>query len=124
MDSFTQFEHPLPDFDEFWDELKEEAISNEDYEHVTELWDTFNLQNLGDLHDLYVISDVLLLTDTFEKYRKLCYSTYGLDPLHYYTLPGFSYDACLKYTKAKLEYIKDMDMLQMFECGIRGGIFI
>ena len=46
----------------------------------------------------------------------------GLDPSHYYTSPGFSFDAMLKFTKAELELLHDVDMYNMNEQGIRGGI--
>ena len=121
MDSFERFNETLPNIDAFYDELKEESITQDSYDHVVNVWNTFEMESLGDLHDLYVISDVLFLTDTFEKHRKLCYATYKLEPIHYYTLPGFTYDACLKITKVKLEYIKDIDMMQMIENGVRGG---
>lgn len=124
MDSFNKFQEGLPDKDHFYNDLKEDDISQEDYDHVTRLWAVFGLNNLGELHDIYVITDTLLLADAFEKHRKLCYLHFGLDPLHYYTLPGFSYDACMKYSGVKLEYIKDVDKLQMIERGIRGGISI
>ena len=88
---------------------------------MIDLWDLFNLGNLGEFHDLYVVTDCLLLCDAFEKHKKLCYSNFNLDVLHYFTLPGFSYDACLKHSQIKLEYIKDINMLQMLESGLRGG---
>jgi len=46
---------------------------------------------------------VLLLADIFENFRDMCISTYNLDPVFYYTAPGFSFDCVLKYTKVKLE---------------------
>ena len=73
-------------------------------------------------HDLYLKSDVLLLADVFENFRKTCLKHYKLDPCYYYTAPGLAWDACLKETKQDLELLKDYDMLMMFEKGIRGGI--
>ena len=121
MDSFTKFNEPLPDIEHFYNDLTEQHITRDDYSHVIDLWRLFGITNLGQFHDLYVITDCLLLCDAFEKHRKLCYSNFKLDPLHYFTLPGFSYDACLKQSRLKLEYIKDINMLQMIESGIRGG---
>ena len=45
-----------------------------------------------------------------------------MDPAHFYTAPGLSWQAALKYTGVKLELLTDYDMLLMFEKGIRGGI--
>lgn len=77
--------------------------------------------NLGDYHNFYLMTDVLLLADVFENFRDVCLQNYGLDPLHYITLPSLAWDACLKITNVKLELIKDPDMYIMFEKGIRGG---
>ena len=42
------------------------------------------MKTFGDYHDLYLKTDVLLLTDIFENFRKLCLDYYKLDPVHYY----------------------------------------
>ena len=69
----------------------------------------------------YVISDVLLLCDVVEKYRDMCWKRMGLEALAYVSLPSLTFDACLKLTKTRLQIIKDIDMLQMIETGIRGN---
>ena len=65
---------------------------------------------------------MLLLADVFEEFRNVCLNYYSLDPAHYYTSPGLSWDAALKMTKINLELITDVDMFLMIEKGIRGGI--
>ena len=77
---------------------------------------------MGDYHDLYLKTDVILLANIFESFRKVCSDNYGLDPVHFYTAPGLARKACLKKTGVNLELLKDPDMLLMFEYGIRGGI--
>ena len=67
-------------------------------------------------------TDVLLLADVFESFRKQCLEAYGLDPAHYYTTPGLTWDAMLKYTGVRLELLTDVDMLLMIEQGKRGGV--
>ena len=47
---------------------------------------------------------------------------YGLDPCHYFSSPGLSWDAMLKITDMKLEKISDIDKYLFFEKGLRGGI--
>ena len=70
----------------------------------------------------YLKTDVVLLADVFQTFRKTCLASYKLDPLHYYTAPGLSWDALLKYTKIDLELLTDMDMHLFIEKGMRGGI--
>ena len=77
---------------------------------------------LGDYHDLYLKSDILLLADVLENFRKTCLQYYKLDPCHYFTSPGLSWDAMLKMTDIKLELMVDIDMFQFIEKGMRGGI--
>ncbi|PFX11590.1 hypothetical protein AWC38_SpisGene24613 [Stylophora pistillata] len=106
----------------FYSTLNGEEISDEEYEHVLKVWKTFEMKKFRDYHNLYNRSDVLLLADVFENFRKVCKENYDLDPCWYYTAPGLSWDACLKLTKIKLELLSDINMLHMFEKGIRGGI--
>lgn len=79
---------------------------------------------MGEYHDLYLKTDVLLLADVFENFRELCLDYYGLDSAHYYTSPGLAWDASLKLSKVKLELLTDPDMFLMVEKGIRGGISV
>ena len=115
-------ETKLPPKEAFYSLLYNEEISDEDYQHAHNVWNTFNCQTLQDYHDLYLKSDVLLLADVFENFRKTCLKYYKLDPCHYYTAPGLAWDACLKLTKQELQLLTDYDMLMLFEKGIRGGI--
>ena len=79
-------------------------------------------RTLGDYHDVYLATDVLLLADVFETFRETCLKHYGLEPAHFYTAPGLSWKAALKHTGVELELLRDIDMLLIFEEGIRGGI--
>ena len=115
-------ETQLPPKDQFYSKLNDEDISDEDYQHAQNVWKTFGCQTIRDYHDLYLKSDVLLLADVFENFRKTCMKHYNLDPAHYFTSPGLAWDACLKETGQQLELLHDYDMLMMFERGIRGGI--
>ena len=123
MDSFKKFEDTvLPTKDQFYSLLNDEHISDEDYQHVKNVWKMFSMKNMGEYHDLYLQSDILLLADVFENFRKTCLEYYKLDPCHYFTSPGLSWDAMLKMTDIKLELMTDIDMFQFIEKGLRGGI--
>ena len=63
-----------------------------------------------------------LLADIFQTFRKTCLNAYGIDPLHYYTAPGLSWDALLKYTGENLELMTDFEQHLLIEKGMRGGI--
>ena len=121
MDSFDKFNEKLPSKEEFYSILNDEHITDEQYKHAQTVWDTFSLKNMGEYHDLYLKSDILLLADVFENFRKTCLQYYKLDPCHYLTSPGLSWDAMLKMTGIKLELMTDIDMFQFIEKGMRGG---
>ena len=123
MDSFQKFEETeLPTQEQFYSLLNNESISDEDYQHAQNVWKTFNMKSMGDYHDVYLKADVLLLADVFENFRKTCLQYYGLDPAHYFTSPGLSWDAMLKMTNIRLNLISDVDMHQFVEKGMRGGV--
>ena len=86
------------------------------------IWDKFDIKDMGDYHDHYLKKDVLLLADVFEKFIGTCLKYYGLDPCHYFSSPGLSWDAMLKMTGVKLEKISDIDKYLFIEKGLRGGI--
>ena len=112
----------LPPKEAFHSVLNDSGISDEDYQHAQNVWETFKMKTMRDYHDLYLKSDVLLLSDVFENFRDVCLDNYSLDPAFYYTAPGLAWDACLKITKVRLELLTDYEMLMMVEKGIRGGV--
>ena len=97
-------------------------MNDEDYQHAENFWRTFNCQALVDYQEVYLQSNFLLLVDVFESFRKMTLATYKLDPAHYFTAPGLSWDAMLKLTGVKLQLVDDPDMYLMVESGIRGGV--
>ncbi|CAB3991165.1 uncharacterized transposon-derived [Paramuricea clavata] len=123
MDSFNKLgKASLPPKIKLFSKLNDEDISDADYERAQSVWKTFNMQTMRDYHDLYLKTDVLLLADVMENFRKVCKTNYGLDPLWYYTAPGLAWDAALKLTEVELELISDPDMYLFIDKGIRGGI--
>ena len=114
----------LPPRKAFYSKLSGRGITEKDYKHAWNVWNTFNMKTFKDYHELYNDSDVLLLADVFENFRDICLKIYGLDPVHYFTAPGLAWDACLKMTGINLELLSNQNMLLMVEKGIRGGISI
>lgn len=82
-----------------------------------------NTTCLGDYHDPYLTTDVLLLAGVLESFRNLCLKQYEpcLDPCHFYTSSSLCWSACLKVTGVKLELLSDIDKVLMID-GIRGGV--
>ena len=93
-----------------------------DYKHAKKVCKGFKLKNMGEYHDLYLKSDILLFTDVFENFRKTCLRYYKLDPGHDFKSPGLSWDAMLKTSDIKLELMSYIDMFQFIELGMRGGL--
>ena len=123
MDSWDKFkETSLSSIKHFYSNLNMSGVSDADYKHVCSVWRESGIRNMGEYHDLYLRTDVILLANIFGSFRRVCQENYGLDPSHFYTVPGLAWKACLKKTGVRLKLLLDPDMLLMFERGIRGGI--
>ena len=123
VSSWDRFEETqLPPIEDFYSKLNMSWLSKDDYQHAQRVWKEFRIFNLGEYHDLYLRTDVVLLANVFEEFRDTCLQHYKLDPAHFYTSPGLAWKACLKCKEIRLELLTDSDMLLMFERGIRGGI--
>ena len=115
-------ETELPPKEAFYSTLKEEGISDSDYDRARNVYKATGCETLLDYMLLYVKQDAVILCDIFENFRDLCMEYYGLDCSHYMSLPGFSWDAMLKKTGVKLELITDLDMYTFIEENLRGGV--
>jgi len=93
----------LPPKESFYSTLSGQHISDADYMHAINVWKTFNIKNMGEYNDLYLLTDVLLLADVFESFRTMCLKYYSLDPCHYVTLPSLAWDASLRLHNQTLE---------------------
>ena len=132
INSFKRFyEKELPDKKCFYKSLKNWKtgddgkklcghIRDEEYLTCKKMWDVFNMKNMDDYHDHYLKKDVLLLADVFEKFIDTCLKFYGLDPCHYFSSPGLSWDAMLKMTGVKF-IMSDIDKYLFVEKGLNGG---
>ena len=79
MDSFEKFsENKLPDKCKFSSSLKDECISEKDYQRAKNVWNVFKMNSMGEYHRLHLKTDVLLLTDMFQKFIKTCLITLSL----------------------------------------------
>ena len=123
MDKWERLdERMLPPIEKFFNSLKQEPCSREDYAHALQVWDEFHCSTLKDYQDLYLKTDVLLLADIFENFREISVRNYQLDPAYYVSSPQLSWDAMLLFTKCELELIADPEMFLMLDQGLRGGV--
>jgi hypothetical protein len=123
VDSFSKFNDTcLPTKVQFYSQLNASHISNGKYEYAQNVWSEFNCETLRDYLRLYLKVDVLLQVDVFETFRDIYMVKYGLDPLQFYTAPGFSWDALFKCTEHTQELMTNSDMYMFCEQGIHGGI--
>ena len=122
-DSPKQFyEKKLPAQEVFYNRLTEEHVTDEEYQHAVNVWNLFEVKTLSEYHDLYLKTEVLLLCDIFENVRKVCLNNYQLDPAHYFSSLGLAWDAMLKKTGVVLELMRERELHDIVDKGIRGGI--
>ena len=119
-DKFTDTE--LPNQEDFCSKLYDGSITDDWYERANLVGNRFKLKGMGQYHDLYLRTDVLLLTDAFGNFRHLCMKYYGLDPACYMTLLNFAWDAMLKKIEISLDLVHGQDMYEMVEKGKRGSV--
>ena len=99
MPSWDKFKKvQLPPIEAFYSNLNMSNISEDDYQHVQCVWNEFNINNLGEYHDLYLQIDVILLANVFEAFRDTCLEHYKLDPAQFYTSSGLAWKAFLRKT--------------------------
>ena len=84
MDSWERFDQTsLPDKKAFFSKLNEQGIIDKDYANAEKAWEVSD-----EYHDLYVLSDTLLLAEVFENFRAKCIEIYALDPSHFLSAPN------------------------------------
>ena len=115
-------ERRLPPKEQFYSKLTGKHITDEQFTHALRVWHAADCKTLGEYSDLYLLVDVLVLTDVFEHFRKRTRQTHKLDPLWYVTAPALSWDAALRQSEVKLDLITNYNMYLMIEKGIRGSI--
>jgi hypothetical protein len=120
---FTDFEKDaLVPRQYYFNTLRGNDISDEDYKLSETLVKNLNLSSFKDYVDAYLMADVLHLAQVINHFREMCLSKFNLDILYYITLASFSLDLLLKTTNVELELIQDPDQLLFFENSIIGGL--
>ena len=107
MDGWKKFEETsLTPKDAFYSRLNMKGISDNDYKHAQQVWNTIEKMALGCYHDTYSKTDVLLFADVFETFQNTCLKKYKLDLAHFYTAIGLAWQALLKTASEYCEHEK------------------
>ena len=120
MDKFSETKHPAKEL--FFNVLTQSSISTEVYDRLLKMWSHFHCKTMQDFCDIYLKIDVLLLAAVFEEFRDMSFREFDLDPAHFFSVPGLTWCAAMKYTKASIDLLTEIDQLLFIEKGIRGGI--
>ena len=114
----------LPEIKDFYSSLKLETISEEEYKQTKEIYNKLKFKNIKEYLDTYLKLDITLLTDIFENFRKGIWDKFGLDCSKYVSSPSLSKDCMLKFTKIKIEHIKDIEMYDFINNSVIGGLCV
>jgi hypothetical protein len=95
-------EKQLPPLKAFYSKLRLSGISKNECKHAQKVYNTFNCQSFQDYHNLYLKSDVLLLSNVFDNFRKTIIDHYKLVPANFTTAASYSWSCMLLKTGIEL----------------------
>ena len=124
FNNINDYKKPVNDLkkEDFFSKLKNDYPDDSDIKRTREIIKLFNIKDGGELTKLYCKTDVILLTDVFEKFVKVSTEENKINPLYCVSLPGYTYQCALKYTNIKLQTLQDKDLILLIESNIRGGV--
>ena len=124
FNSIDDYKKPVDNLkkEDFFSKLKNDYPDDDERERTKEIIKLFNIKDGEELTKLYCKSDVILLSDVFEKIVKVSTKEYKINPLYCVSLPGYTYQCALKYTDIKLQTLQDKYLILLIENNIRGGI--
>ena len=88
----------IPSREQYIDDMKGEMMPQDEYDHMVKLWNPFDIKTWGEYYELYNVFDVTLMADAFEHFRNTTLNTFGVDSMHYITIPQMAYSFFLKVT--------------------------
>ena len=115
-------EKDLPKKEHFYNQLTMNEITNEEYKNVKLFYKKMKFKNLKGYLECYLTSDITLLTDIFNNFRKMIFDEFELDCCKYISSPSLSKDCALKYSKCKIEHIKDVTIFNFVQKNVMGGL--
>ena len=112
----------LPDKKYFHNMLTLKDITDKEYEIVKEFYKSMKFKNIREYLECYLTSDITLMSDVFNNFRKIIFDNLGLDYVKYISAPSLTKDAALKYSNCKIENIKDESIFKFVRKSIMGGL--
>ena len=124
FNSIDDYQKPVNNLkkEHFFSKLKNKCPDDEEIERTMDIIKRFNIKNGEELTEIYLKSDVLLLTCVFEKFIKVSVCEFRINPFYCVSLPGYTWQCGLKYTRINIQTLQDKDMILLLENNIRGGI--
>ena len=122
VNSETLQNENLPDKKHFYNMLKLKDITDKEYKIVKKFYENMEFKNIREYLECYLKSDITLLADVFNNFRKIIFDNLGSDCVKYISAPSLSKDAGLKYSNSKIENIKDVSIFQFVRKSIMGGL--
>ena len=122
VNSETLKDKNIPDKKHFYNMLKLKDISDKEYRIVKEFYKNMKFKNIREYLECYLISDITLLADVFNNFRKIIFDNLELDPVKYISAPSLTKDCALKYSKAKIENIQDVTIFKFVKNSVMGGL--
>jgi len=112
----------LPPRSQFYNDLHQEEVSEEDYRLACYFYQLFNCNCIADYMKIYTLLDVTLLADVWLNHRANCLDFFKVEPLNFLSLPAMSFRLVLGHYGHGLEYISDPDIYLLAKKAIRGGV--
>ena len=112
----------LPKKENFYNQLTMNDIQDDEYEKVKLFYKKMKFKNLREYLECYLTSDISLLSDIFNNFRKMIFDEFELDAVKYISAPSLSKDCALKYSKCKIKHIKDVTIFNFIRKSIMGGL--
>ena len=115
-------EKDLPEKKYFDNILTMKNILDEEYNNVQAFYLKMKFKNLREYLECYLKSDITLLADNFNNFRKIMFDKFQLDPVKYVSAHSLTKDCALKYSKCKIENIKDVSIFNFVRKTVMGGL--
>ena len=71
----------------------------------------FNIKNGEELTEIYLKIDVILLACVLKKFIRVSITQFDIMPLYRVSLPGYTWQCGVKYTRINLKTLQDKDMI-------------